>query len=250
MMYYDQNNFPMDQTMNGGDSCVRAGLLAMVLPYYKTKERLYKYEVSPGMFVRHPLEKTSNNPLNFTRDQMMCLLGGIKATGAHDLARRMFWTRLKSFCFAQNTERDVPGSKKSILPHSFWSESVPTPKNFAYKSIHDVVVGGRIVYKAEHKLGDGPDPLMPNHMGAIILAGKMWYLYWILPICYFFHLINIVLHARSSHYEENQQIAECYIYGTREILKILKPHWFYVSQKYWQDRNEIEYHGMLLEFMK
>jgi hypothetical protein len=250
MIYYDKYKLPVNEHQDGGDSCVRAGLLAMMNPSEVNRDLLYKYEAAPGMFVRHPIQVPWNNKFNFTRDQMMCLLAGIKATGAHDLARRMFWSRLKAFCFSQSSERDVVGSKKWLWPHSNWKDSVPTPHTFKYKTINDVVINGEVKFTAEHKIADWADPLFPNHMGTIIIAGKMWYLYPLLVIAYPVHLLFLWLHSKSKHYEENQMISECSIFGTKEILKKLKPHWIENSRKYWQDRNEIEYHNMLVEFMK
>jgi hypothetical protein len=62
-----------------------------------------------------------------------------------------------------------------------------------------------------------------------------------------FHLLALALHSfKSSTWEENQMISECYVLGTLPLYKRLHKRWIDISKKYWQDRNEIEYHEMLV----
>lgn len=217
MIKLDANGLPVDGTGDGGDSAVRAGILKFTgfMPNLIT-ERYHKGE---GLLVRHPTQRPWNNPGNFSRDQLMCLIPALSP----DTVKKVLWSRIKAFCFAQNFERDAVGTTKYPYPH---------------------VVDG------EKRWFDYADPLLPNHIGAMVLRAKEWRLYWMLPVAYLLHVLFLVLHAKGKHYEENQTIAECTVYGTLGLYKKLKPHWKDVSAEYWGKRGEKEYHDMLVKWVE
>lgn len=65
MIYKDSNGFPVDQTMDGGDSAVRAGILALCNHPQKYGIDYNRYEVNfSGHFTRHPIQEPWNNPKN------------------------------------------------------------------------------------------------------------------------------------------------------------------------------------------
>jgi hypothetical protein len=222
MIFKDPHNLPVDQTMDGGDSAARAGILAMVRHPQRVSLSQYFIKEQP---VRHPFDAPWNNPKNFSRDQLMCLLPAITTTQA----RRLFFQRMKAFFFAPNTERDFKGTTKYPWPHKVTDfQGVTTWRMF-----------------------DGPDPLFLNHIGAMIIKGKVWQWYWLLPNCYAVHFLAMFIHSKTKHYEENQIICESYIYDTLSIFKIIHPGWEKISEEYWGGwRNEIEYHHALKEFIR
>jgi hypothetical protein len=217
MIFKDSYGLPVDQTGDGGDSAARAGILALT-------NSNHKVGLSQYAWMRHPHDEPWNNPKNFTRDQAMCLLPKMPVY----YVRQFFWQRLRAFFFAPNTERDYPGTTKYPWPHSF----TDFDGNFTTRYF------------------DGPDPLLPNHIGAMVIRGRVWQFYWLLPVCFLFHLLSLFLHSKSNHYEENQMICESYIYGTMRLYKMIHPRWEKVSREYWSRRNEIEYHNLLKEFLK
>lgn len=219
MIYLDDRGYPVDQTLDGGDSAVRAGILSM--GNYSLRPNVLHYTTLEGDALRHPSQPPWNSPKNFSRDQLMVLTAGFVAAGYRP--RVFFYRALKRFFFAQNFERDYPGTTKYPWPHR---------------------VDGK------WRLFDFADPLLPNHVGALVIAGRVIWAYPLLLIGFPFHILSLVFHARSSHHEESQMIAECYIYGTLKLYRNIKPGWKEVSKKYWGKRNEIEYHEMLVKLVE
>ncbi len=64
--------------------------------------------------VRCPIEVSSNNPNNFTRDQLVCLVSGLSAAGFPLAVRSLLRAAEDRGCRAQNTEADMPGTKKKF----------------------------------------------------------------------------------------------------------------------------------------
>jgi len=222
MIYKDQNNFPLDETMDGGDSSVRAGILAMTDHPLAHAIDFFKYEIAPGEFTRHPTQVPWNNPKNWSRDQSLPFLAGLHAKGIIKPMERYFYKRMKAFFFAQNIERDYPGTTKRLYPHAVDNET---------------------------RLFDYADPLMPNHIGAMIKGAKLYRFYWFLPLSYAFHYAALFFNRKATR-EQNQLIAESYLLGTKKHFKKICPKWVDASKKYWYDRNEREYHDSLVEWMK
>jgi hypothetical protein len=229
MIRFDDKGYPVEARYDGGDSAVRIGLLALCGKETNI-DKVESYEVTPGMLVRHPIQYPWNNPKNFSRDQLMCYLAGIDKLELRDLAKRIFWSRAKSLFFAQNIERDVPGSTKYPYRHCFarMEDGVEECRNF-----------------------DFADPLMPNNVWAMIKAARIYWLYPFALIGIPFFVLTLVIHSLGNHYEENQLISECAINGKWAIIlfNLINKKWKDVSFKYWSDRDEIEYHNMLVELL-
>lgn len=212
MIYLDEQGYPVDRTYDGGDSAVRNGMLLLV--GHPSAKPMTDYVHSGGMLTRHPHQAPWNNPYNFSRDQLMaCVPGMDRAT-----ARKVLYSCLLRMCFAQNIQRDWPGSWKFPWPHMVDGEQ----RNF-----------------------DFADPLMPNHMGALIIAARLYVLYPLLPLASLAHVIAIVAHSKSGHYEEAQMMAECYMYNTLPLYRKIHARWRQISWGYWNKRGEGEYHTML-----
>lgn len=229
MIRYDDLGFPVEARMDGGDSAVRMGILALC-GKDKDTDKVEAYEIQPGMLVRHPTQFPWNNPKNYSRDQLMCFLAGVDKLELRDLAKRIFWSRAMSLFFAQNTERDIPGSTKYPWPHIFirMEDGQTECRNF-----------------------DFADPLMPNNIWAMIKAARIYWLYWFAIIGIPFYIITLIGHSIGNHYEENQLICESAINGkwALKLYKLINKNWKKVSLKYWTDRDETEYHDMLVELV-
>lgn len=117
-MIFDQYGLPKDTGASDYmDSARLAGIMA-VFDIPGTPD-LYNYIAFTSeravVGVRHPHEFPSNNPNNFTRDQLMCLTAGIrvqKNNGA--ICDFLYAEACKRGNRAQNMEADVPGSLKKF----------------------------------------------------------------------------------------------------------------------------------------
>lgn len=78
------------------------------------------------------------------------------------------------------------------------------------------------------------DILAPNHIFMLILAARFRWLYWLGPIGYFFHFLNMIWSCFMKPYDEpNQFICECIIYNTEKIYKWLHPDYKKALRDYW-----------------
>jgi hypothetical protein len=108
MLYKDKYDLPMSIN-DEMDSAVRAGIMSICGEF---NQDISQYVLLSGKGVRHPYTEPSNNPNNFTRDQMIPLVAGLYAQQKYDVIKKLFYSRLKSFFFMQNVERDYSGSTK------------------------------------------------------------------------------------------------------------------------------------------
>lgn len=206
---------PVDNGANDqGDSARAWGILQLV---QYTGEPLCppeRFMAGWGLARRSPAQIPWNNPWNFTRDQLMCLVAGFYVLGRYDLIRQLFWRHLLRFFFCQNFERDYVGTKKYPWPHSFINDK-----------------GER-----EFRWFDFADPLSFDQIWVLIRAGRLWYLYPFgiigLPVFY----VKLLLMNSKSHadVELNQLFCQCFIAG-KFFIKMFKdiPDWELSFKKYW-----------------
>jgi len=136
MIYTDALGYLTNKTLDVMDSAMRAGVFATCRANSSNILLTYEEPIATGLLVRHPFHVPSNNPHNFTRDQMMPLVAGLYTIDTEhttNLIRRVFWQTLKRFCFAQNTQRDVKGSRKMKRPHSFYKDPRPNTDTLTMK---------------------------------------------------------------------------------------------------------------------
>lgn len=93
------------------DSARLAGIMALVSHPLTPDLKAY---VIGNMGVRHPQEVPANNPLNFTRDQLMCLVAGLRKQGHVEACRALYEAAKDRGYFAQNSEADYPGTTKKF----------------------------------------------------------------------------------------------------------------------------------------
>jgi hypothetical protein len=226
VIFKDDYGFPVCSTLDAGDSSMRAGMI-MLTGMPKTFP-CYAYEIAPGNLTRHPKQFPWNNPRNFTRDQMLPLIAGLNAKGQWQIIERVMFATIKRFGFAQNFDRDKPGTAKYPWPHWFTND-----RNVLEFSAFDFA-----------------DPLLPNVWGCLIIGARATYLYWLLPICYLFHIISIL--SSKSHDEQNQIIAEMSFYGRLSFRLYMKlnTNWKKQNHEYWYNRNEGEYADKIEEYVE
>lgn len=214
---------PIDKN-SGGDTSRTTGMLAMFGSRID-RELLLKHEKpkGSGLLCRHPKFYSDDD---FTRDQMLPIIGALYQCQHPDhkaLAKRIFWSRFKCGFLAQNYMNQFP-------------EKDGVRKN---KGLF------------------GRDPLSPSHIGMLILAGEQYWLFWLLPFCYVWAMIDIFYHAKVvPRNEPNQLIAVCMTYDLLWLWVAAHPNWKKSIEIYWcgwRDQKEIyEYivSGVLKELTK
>jgi len=230
-MYFDSLGYPVNQDLDGGDSAVRAGILATQGMFSLRRLRSY---YSEGICRRHASQVPWKNPRNFTRDQLLPLLAGMQTYGEFDSAKEIYLKHRGRLFFCQNFERDFPGSTKYPWPHKVQDFDKLNPE------------GTKIAPKGSPswKLFDFADPLFPNHIWCMARVARLksQWLWALLGVPFF--ILEVLLHSLSCHKEQNQMIAQCAILGpwAKVLFRMLCPQWEILSLKYWSERNELGYH--------
>lgn len=258
MLCYDENYFPTDcHSKDQMDSAVRAGIL-MLSGIPNLKFEVSQYEVEDGKFCRGTKTDKERNWKNYTRDQAKCFMAGLAHHGIHHAVRRFLFERFKTtffpfIMFMQNTERDRPDSVKMKRPHCFYSDSKPTPETHAMKFSFKKwrwITSEKLdqAYRVERKMFDMADPLSPADIWFFIKCADLKALYYIYAVIGLpFFLIETLIHGLTSDFEENQKMCEVLTHGRWAVkyYKLVHRNWEKVSEKYWSERDEIEYHQFL-----
>lgn len=194
MLLKDNLGLILDNTGDAGDSCNRTGL------YYGFSKDPYNklnYFVNyNGICVRHPIQVPWNNPNNFSRDQLIPLIYGLsKDISKIGTIRNIFWASAKRFFFAQNFERDYPGTKKYPWPHK--------------------MQGGDMAENGKWRMFDFADPLFPDTILHMIICGKLYYLYWFYLIGLPWFIASLYVHCNFyKGDDEGQTISLCAAHGS------------------------------------
>lgn len=192
-MFIDSFGLPRD---NGAtdmmDSARLAGLMAIV--NHPLAPDLRRYLVGEEA-VRHPYEYFSNNPKNFTRDQLICLAAGLHVQGHINSCKMLYNKAYYRGWFAQNTEYDAPGSIKRFPNGPDWL----SPSN------------RMVLAKCAKKPG-------------LFILGRLWLTADI--------VFNALFTPRR---EPNQLISQLVVAGPRWIkfYKKVTPEWRYAITDYW-----------------
>lgn len=112
-MIIDKYGLPKDVgATDKMDSARLAGLMACL--NHPLAPDLSAYVINNDQCVRNPHEFPANNPNNFSRDQLMCLVAGLHAQGRADICAAIYEAAIKRNCRAQNIETDYPGTIKKF----------------------------------------------------------------------------------------------------------------------------------------
>lgn len=214
MDYRDQDGFLVDSTYDGGDSTHFAGLSML----FGGNEKQYFYETNAsGVLVRHPPSQPWDNPKNVTIDQIAPFVAGCSVSRFYKLPRRVFWASLRRGFFAQNFERDWPGSTKYPWPHSFHKDSDPNKE-------------------LEFKWFDFADPMGPADIWHLILCARLYPLYWFGLIGYPALFLTVLLHCKFNKSDDEGQIIAKVVIGGKffvRMYKKLKPDWKLALWRFW-----------------
>jgi len=118
-MIFDSHGLPKDTGASDyADSSRLAGLMATFGHPVMTAELIAQYVIG-DQGVRYPYQDptgnlSSNNPKNFTRDQLMCLAAGLNKMRRPDLVLKLYKAAQDRWYRGQNTEADVVGSTKKF----------------------------------------------------------------------------------------------------------------------------------------
>lgn len=265
MIYIDK--YPVDRNYDGGDSAVRVGIMNMSVDNatWSPIALILDFFTDKGM-VRHPKQFPWNNPKNFTRDQTLCLVAGAyRQSFSHiignriyrDLLKTALFDHIKRCFFTQSIERDKIGSTKMLYPHDFYKDSNPISTTYRRRFNIETMSFERTIlnrfdmdgndWPIESRIVDYRDFMFPNHMWMLIKAARYYPLYVFGLIGIPFFILMLLLHSFGKPNEENQMIAECYVNGkwALRLYRFLHRRWKTISFKYWNERDEVEYHHYL-----
>lgn len=213
-MIFNENGFPRPSGATDFlDSAHLAGLMAFVGHEKMSYKKLVEYfDFKTLLATRCPEDNSGldpSNPNNFTRDQLICYLAGIRVseTQSNAIPYALLMKARSRGYRAQNTEKDIPGSTK--------------------------------------KFPDGPDILDPSHIGYMkICAGLKanWFeRLWMLA--------RIKIASKFSPLKEpNNIIVMSIVYGYADILKKSNLQIFQAIREYWSGwRSEPELAEMLIK---
>jgi hypothetical protein len=117
------------------DSARLAGLLGLFDSNKVNKDLLSMYVINRHEAVRAPFDDSSglypNNPNNFTRDQLLCLVAGLHHKGCIEACQGLLRAAIARGNRAQNTEKDAPGTAKTFPDGPDWL----TPSNMNHLRI-------------------------------------------------------------------------------------------------------------------
>lgn len=237
MDYRDRYGLLVDETKDGGDSAHFAGLAAI----FGSCEPLDEYEVFDGILARHPYDYPQNNYNNFTADQLCPLVAGLHTQKQLDVSKRVFWSHAKRGFFCQNIDRDMVGSRKSILPHEFYKDSIPNQTTFIKKlKFSPLRFESDIERKPktiiESRVSDFRDLLGPSEIWHLILCAEIKWLYWFGLIGYPALLVSLLYSVYFNHSNDEGRLISKIVRAGKPFILIytkLKPNWKNALLSYW-----------------
>ena len=188
--------------------------------------------VFDGICVRHPVQIPWNNYKNFSRDQLIPLVSGLAVQGKYYLIEDIFFRTAARLFFAQNIERDYPGSVKLPWPHEFWNDKgMPEKRAF-----------------------DFADPIFPDVIWHMVLCGRIWPMYWFAPLGFMWFILSLVVYCRWNDGDDDGQIiSQCAAHGKWALraYRFLRPRWEQRLWAYWRiRRNQIEIYAAITRAVK
>jgi len=210
MMFLDKNLYPVDETLDGGDSARAIGIIKLFNVPVQVGNPA-DYELGNGELVRHPTQSPWENPGNFSRDQLMCLVPALPPT----IARRVLKATIFRFFFAQNFERDAHGTVKYPWPH---------------------MVQGQL------RWFDFADPLFPVHISHLVTCAKADALKFVHIFGWPMLALQCIFNSTAIDVEQNQ--LQCIVKTAGnwavKLYKKYNPAWVAQTRYYWDRRNQPE----------
>lgn len=261
-LYFDKYGYPVEKSMDGGDSAVKIGILNMCDSSHVAHDLILDF-VHNGRGVRHPRQKPWNNSFNFTKDQLKCLVAGLYASGFHSICEEILRAHEDRWFFCQNTERDFVGTTKHFYPHKvrdFEKRYVARDPDLVASLQDNAARAGAdtlhidsewfVTFRPyEWRMFDGADPLLPNDILFLELAAKRK-TFHCEKLGRWFHLKALENHFKSTNLEQNQMIAECFVFDDLRYF-LVDSLWEMKDFRYWSiERGEEEYHEMQKALIK
>ena len=212
------DGFPKDSgATDWGDSTRTASLMALISHPNTPDLSLYVLNINgKSLGVRIPIEDPynagSNNPLNFTRDQLLPLMAGLYKQGKQNVAKGLLESIKARGWRAQNIEHWYPGETK--------------------------------------KFPQGPDIFSPSARLAIVkAAGEKPSLLLLLAGYAFFALDILWASFMPDRFEINQTIAVAYLLGLLPAIRLIRGYKDKLTY-YWSGwRNEPQLAKDLIELI-
>lgn len=228
-IFRDAQGYIVDSTGDGGDSAEREGMWQLcngggtnILAYVDLKSR----------GTRHPYQVPWNNPLNFSRDQIIAIFAGFYHFGEFPTPKELFYRQLKGFGFAQNWQRDVVGSWK--YP---WPSKIPDPQALGNPNATKWV------------WFDCADIYSPADWWHMAKCAKSLLQYPLAIVGAPWLVLELFAHSHLSDpmAEDNQTIAKSIVAGkwAVKLFKWFKPNWQASLQAYWDSRQMPEFYAMI-----
>ena len=201
---------------DGGDSARSMGIMALVGDV-KAQYSLVNFVLPTGHGVRHPFQEENNNNdhRNFTRDQLLPLMAGLSMRKDFVMfPRKLFWSYAKRGFLGQNSH-DQQGNEKP------W-------------------------YR-------GRDLMHPGHIGFMIQAARLYWLYPLLLLTWPFLILEILFHVVFTRKREsNQLLSMLLVSGTPFLVlyTLLDHEWKTHVLNYWSGypfRDQAEIGDLLVE---
>lgn len=218
-------------TRDGGDSAAFHGIVdCFDFNAFNWANHPSWYFVKNGICVRHPKDPVYSNPWCFSRDQLICLTAGLwglknRSEDVIDILKKP-WTQ---FWFAQNIERDQPGSTKRPWPHK--------------------MTGGDPVDNGKWRWFDFADPLLPHHMLHLYNCARIkppllikWFGSLLL------HL-SCVFNSQKIDNEQNQLQCMVKVAGPKWVDLYIKNNPMWEKQTYYyfaEQRGSPEFYNIIL----
>jgi len=124
MLHLDENNFPCtreaDGTLNKDDQLQRVAMIYLVGYRYFQRVIQDNFEVSPGVYKRHPKGRASD----LSGDALISILAAYVAHGRFNAASEISWQILKRKGFAQNIH-DMYGREEKKTPDFILLRALP-----------------------------------------------------------------------------------------------------------------------------
>lgn len=201
---------------DGGDSSRSSGIMATFGSKRDMGNLYFVHSTSRG-FVRHLHQSPHNDPSNFSRDQLIPLLSGFKAS----------------------------------------IENIESTTNYGYLQIikdllYDRFSKSTFKYFPIFGLCQNKDLLAPDTIWHWIVCGKFKWLYWYAPLGYLWQILHILYMTKiAPEREQNQTICMAYSSGLIKLWMCLHPNWEQSIKDYWCGwRNQCELADFIIAGIK